>query len=118
MIRQFVCIQCPRGCHLEVDDKTLEVKGNFCPRGEKYGQAEVSNPVRTITSTVKIKGAMYPRCSVRTTSPVSKAKMFEVMEKINQVEIIAPVDVGDIIIKDVCDTGSDVIATKRLEKID
>lgn len=118
MIRQFVCIQCPRGCHLEVNDETLEVKGNFCPRGEKYGQAEVSNPVRTITSTVKIKGAMYPRCSVRTSAPVSKAKMFEVMDEINRIEIIAPVDVGDIIIKDVCHTGVDVIATKRFEKVD
>ena len=117
MIRKFVCIQCPRGCHLEVDDETLEVTGNFCPRGEKYGKAEVTNPVRTITSTVKITGSDIPRCSVRTSAPVPKNKMFDVMKEINKIEIAAPVEVGDVLLADVCHTGADVIATKRLLKM-
>jgi CxxC motif-containing protein len=56
MKKEFVCINCPRGCMLTVDTETLEVKGNSCPRGEAYGKAEVTNPVRTVTSTVKIVG--------------------------------------------------------------
>ena len=117
MIHKFVCIQCPRGCHLEVDDEILTVKGNFCPRGEAYGKAEVTNPIRTVTSTVKVKNAELPRCSVRTASPIPKDKMFLVMDEINKVELEAPVEVGDIVIKNVCDTNVDVIATKRLRRI-
>lgn len=118
MIKKFVCIQCPRGCHLEVDTDTLEVKGNTCPRGEAYGKAEVTNPVRTVTSTVKIKGSDIPRCSVRTASPIPKKLMFEVMKEINKVELQAPVEVGDVVIPNVCNTGVDVIATKKMAKVD
>jgi hypothetical protein len=34
--KEFICINCPRGCHLTVDEK-LNVTGNFCPRGAPMG---------------------------------------------------------------------------------
>ena len=117
MIKNLICIQCPRGCHLEVDTETLKVTGNSCPRGETYGKAEVTNPIRTISSTVKVEGSDISRCSVRTASPVPKRQMFEIMDEINKVTLTAPVEVGQVVIHDVCHTGVDVIATKRLEKI-
>lgn len=117
MIKKFICIQCPRGCHLEVDTETLEVKGNSCPRGEAYGKAEVSHPVRTITSTVRIVGGDIPRCSVRTNKPIPKEKMFDVMKELNKVELMAPVNVGDVVIGNVCGLGADIIVTKKIDKV-
>lgn len=118
MIKKFVCIQCPRGCHLEVDTETLKVTGNSCPRGEAYGRNEVTHPVRTLTSTVRIKGSDIPRCSVRTSSPIPKEKMFEVMRELDKVELEAPVEIGDVVIKNVLGTGSDIIVTKKMSKVD
>ena len=54
-MKELICIVCPRGCHLTVDENNdYAVSGNFCKRGEKYGKAEVTNPVRVVTSTVKV----------------------------------------------------------------
>lgn len=115
-MRELICICCPRGCHLTVDDN-LNVTGNFCPRGEKYGKEEVSNPTRVVTSTVRISNAELAMCPVKTANPIPKGKIFDVMQSINSVMIEAPVHIGDIIIHDVCSTGVDVVSTRNMEKI-
>ena len=82
-MKELICIICPRGCHLSVDEETLAVSGNTCPRGAEYGRSEVSNPVRTVTGSVKACGGLHPMLPVRTDKPVSKAKMFEIMETLH-----------------------------------
>ncbi len=115
-MRELICICCPRGCHLKVDDD-LNVTGNFCPRGAKYGKQEVSNPTRVVTSTVRIDNAELAMCPVKTKEPVSKSKIFDVMKSINNTHIQAPVHIGDVIIANVCGTGVDVVSTRNMEKI-
>ena len=117
MIKNFVCIQCPRGCQLEVDMETLEVKGYTCPRGKEYGRNEVTHPVRTVTSTVKVEGGRIARCSCKTSGAVPKEKIFDVMKEIDSFEGKAPIAIGEVLIHDVASTGIDVIATKAIEKI-
>ena len=56
MVKELICIVCPRGCHLTVDTELEKVTGNTCKRGEIYGLNEVKNPTRIVTSTVKIDG--------------------------------------------------------------
>ena len=34
-MKELICIMCPKGCHLMVDEN-LSVIGNQCPRGIKY----------------------------------------------------------------------------------
>ena len=56
MVKNYTCIVCPMGCSVDVEienDKIIGVKGNTCKRGEEYVKAEITNPVRTITTTVK-----------------------------------------------------------------
>lgn len=118
MIKKFVCIQCPRGCSLEVNTDTMEVTGNSCPRGKTYGINEATHPVRTITSTVKVKGGRIARLSCKTDGQVPKELMTNVMDEINKVEVEAPVEIGTVLIKDVLSTGVNVIATKTVEKKD
>lgn len=116
MIRDLICINCPRGCHLKVDDETLEVTGNFCLRGKNYGISEVTAPKRTITSTVKVVDGTIDRCSIKTAAPIDKNKIFEAMELINKVEVKAPVKMHQVIIENILESGVDVIATKEVEK--
>lgn len=114
-MKELVCIVCPRGCRLKVDEENgYAVSGNSCPRGEVYGKQEVTVPVRTVTSTVRISGGLNPMCPVKTNRPVPKSKMLDVMREIAKVRIQSPVKCGDIIINDVCSTGSDVVATKDM----
>ena len=118
-MHEVICIVCPKGCHLQVtqNEQTGEydVKGATCERGIEYGINEVTNPVRVLTSTVKIAGSNLVRCPVRTDGSVPKAKIFDCMDEINNVQLQAPVQVGDVVIKDIAGTGIDLIATRSIE---
>ncbi len=113
MMRELVCIVCPRGCHMKVDED-LNVTGNFCPRGAAYAKTELTHPTRVVTSTVRLTGGRYPRCPVKTAGPVPKERVADVMAEIARAEIAAPVRVGDTVLEDVCGTGVAVVATREL----
>ena len=111
----IICITCPKGCHLQVDEENgFKVTGNSCPRGAEYGKNELQHPVRTVTSTVKITGAFIPRLPVKTDRPLPKELMFDCMELINGIEVQAPVKVGQILAADVFGTGVNIVAAKTL----
>lgn len=113
--RELTCIQCPIGCQLMVtigDSGEIDVKGNSCPRGAKYGKKEVTNPTRIVTSSVLVTGGEIARASVKTKEDIPKEKIFDIMKEIHEVRIQAPVKMGDVIIRDAAGTGVSVIATK------
>ena len=63
MERKLICVQCPIGCHLTVTyDGVHEpvVTGNTCKNGEIYGKSEVTDPRRTLTTSVRVKGGTIP----------------------------------------------------------
>ena len=112
-IRKLTCIVCPRGCEMEVSlgdtGEVLSVSGNACKRGEIYANDECTHPKRTVTSTVKLEnGRPLP---VKTSAAVPKELVFEVMKEINRATAKNGTRIGDVIIKNVCDSGADVIAT-------
>ena len=111
----LICIVCPRGCHLSVDDD-LNVTGNGCKRGVEYAKRELTHPTRMVTSTVKIEGSIEVRLPVVTKDPIPKEKIFDVMKEINKVSIKAPVKIGDVIIENVLGLNSNIIATRNILK--
>lgn len=112
-MKELICIVCPRGCHLKVDDE-MNVTGNFCPRGAKYAINELTHPTRTLTTTVKTDNKLCPRCPVKSRDALPKELIFKAMEEINKVVISLPVNIGDIVIKNICGTNVDIVATKNL----
>ncbi|AYE34041.1 DUF1667 domain-containing protein [Clostridium septicum] len=114
MIKELICISCPMGCHLKVDTEKKTVEGNTCKRGEVYGLNEVTNPVRVVTSTVKVEGGELPVMPVKTSGAIPKNLNFECMKAINSIIVKAPVKMGDIIIENVLGTGIDVIASRNI----
>ena len=119
--RELTCIGCPMGCMLTVileNGEVTEVTGNTCQKGDIYARKEVVNPTRIVTSTVKVTGGEKERVSVKTASDIPKDKIFEVMKAIDAASISAPVNIGDIVIKDVAGTGVDIVATKKISSID
>ncbi|MGM0507695.1 MAG: DUF1667 domain-containing protein [Fusobacteriota bacterium] len=121
MKKEMICISCPIGCRLTViSDETEEsgyrVEGNICPRGKAYGIKEMTNPTRIIPTTVKIEGALLPRLPVKTEQGVPKEVIFDCMDEINKVEVEAPVKLGDIIIKNILDTGVNIVATRSMKR--
>ncbi|WP_462427809.1 DUF1667 domain-containing protein [Fusobacterium varium] len=114
MEKNMICIVCPLGCHLTVNIETLEVSGNSCPRGEKYGKEELTAPKRVITSTVKIAGGIHNRVPVKTNDSIPKGLNFKCMELLKDIELKSPVKKGDIVIKNIFNTGVDVVVTRDM----
>ncbi len=116
MERELTCIRCPIGCQLtvNVDGEDVSVTGNTCPRGKEYGIKEVSNPTRTVTSSVRVYKGILPLVSVKTKTDIPKGKIFPVMEEIKKVQVKAPIHTGDVIISNVSGTGSDIVATRSV----
>ena len=113
MPTELTCSICPRGCHLTVADD-LTVTGNSCPRGEAYGKQEVTNPTRTITTTVRCDSKILAVCPVKTKDPVAKSKIFDVMKIVNETSIKVPVHIGDVVVSNIADTGVDLVATREI----
>lgn len=115
MIKNIVCVACPMGCPITVQLSDCggiqEVTGNTCPRGKAYAITECTAPTRMLTSTVKVKVGRTNMVPVKTSQPIPKGMMFDIMKEINKAEVDSPVALGQIIIKDVLGTGADIIAT-------
>ena len=115
---KLVCINCPRGCNLEVENINGEIKvtGNSCPRGEQYAINEMTNPLRTVTTTIAIDSMVYDRLPVITSSPVPKAKIMDVCKALKGVEAKAPIKMGDVIVENILGLDVNIIASKSIEK--
>lgn len=112
---ELICITCPKGCHLNVDEENgFAVTGNRCPRGAEYGKNKLQHPVRTVTSTVRIRGAYLPRLPVKTDRPLAKEKMFDCMALLNTITATAPVQIGDVLAADILGTDVNIVATKTM----
>lgn len=113
---KMICINCPRGCELEVERDTrgdATVSGNACPRGEEYGRSELLHPTRMVTGLVRIAGMRKP-LPVKTRKAVPKDKINDVLFAMHQTTVQPPLSIGDVVIPDVAGTGVDVVATANL----
>ncbi len=112
------CIVCPMGCHLEAEvsdnGEILSVSGNTCKRGEAYMRDELTDPRRTLTSTVKLISAHDRYLPVKTTGAISKGRLFEAMDFLKTVTVTAPVTRGDVIFADFLGEGVDLVAGKTV----
>ena len=113
-MKEFTCIICPRGCHLVVDDN-MNVTGNTCPRGKEYAISELTNPVRTITSSVRVSNREDLLVSVKTSGSIPKGKIFEVMDEINKLSVEAPTHIGDVVKENILGLGVDILVTKNID---
>jgi CxxC motif-containing protein len=113
MNKEMICIVCPVGCHLSVDEHH-HVTGNKCPRGEAYAIKEATDPRRVLTSSVKTVYPHMPRLSVKSKEPIPKDQIFKAMNALSHILVSDAVTTGDVIIHNVLDTGIDIISTKTI----
>lgn len=120
-ITNYLCIGCPLGCRLEVDEAedghVVEVRGFSCKRGNEYALQEHAAPHRTVTTTIQIEGGLYPRLPVRTNSPVSKTQVTAICQALRTVKVLAPIQRGTVILPNVLNTGVDIIASRTMAAV-
>jgi CxxC motif-containing protein len=118
--KEITCIVCPIGCKILVktDGKKFELlDGNKCKQGIEYARSEALDPRRVLTSSVLVEDGVWSLVSVKTNEPVPKEKVFDVLKQIQRTKVSAPVKIGQIIIKNVANTSTNVVATKSIERL-
>ena len=129
-MRELVCIVCPVGCSLTVQESNagnagaaLEITGNRCPRGLSYAQEEIREPKRTLTATCAVvlgkdaeKRSLYAprRVPVKTSAPCPKEKIPALLAEVYRTKVALPVKLGDVIIADWNGDGIDIVATRTI----
>lgn len=114
--RVITCMGCPMGCRLRVTldgGHVTAVDGAECGRGAVYARQECVCPARMVSSLARVCGRRAP-VSVKTARPIPKEAIFEVMREIHGLRLVPPVRLGDVVIRDVCGTGVDVVATMEV----
>ena len=115
-MKEFNCIGCPRGCLLHVEEENGEftVTGNSCDNGRKFAISEMTEPKRTICSTVRTVFADVPVLPVKVSADIPKDRIFDVMREINSVVLTQRISGGDTVIENVLGLGVDVISTSNV----
>jgi CxxC motif-containing protein len=117
--RSLICITCPMGCRLDLlfdpeQGRVLEIEGNGCRRARSYAEKELTHPTRMVTTTVRVRGGMWPMVPVHTAEPVPKSAIFSLLQELRQVRVQAPVRCGQVVLANGAGTGVDVLASRDL----
>jgi CxxC motif-containing protein len=116
--KEILCIVCPNGCRLRIAESAagegFTVSGNQCKRGVDFAEAEITNPTRTLTTTVRTSFPGVPVLPVRTAGEIPKGKISEVMNVINAITVDRPLGIGDAVVKDILGLGVNIIATSNI----
>ena len=115
--KKVICVICPNSCEIvvkQMPDGSLLMEGQGCKRGEQYASDEFLAPKRTLATTVRIHEALIPLLPVRTSVPVPKEKLNEILDLLASIEVTAPINCGDVIVESVLGLESNVIATRTL----
>jgi len=118
-VKNIICIRCPRGCKVAIKSKNNKIQsitGNACPLGIEYAREEFIDPKRILPTTVKVINGELPLVPVKTEKGIPKDLLFEAMKEIAELEVKAPVKIGQVIIKNLIGTGVRLIATRNINR--
>jgi len=119
---EYLCIGCPLGCRLEVDEDPagdiVEIRGFSCRKGKTFAEREHTDPRRMITTTVGVTGGLWARLPVHATEEMPKNLLWDVIDALRRVTVTAPVTVGDVIVPRILGTEVDVVASRDMPAAD
>ena len=117
MTKNIICVACPMGCGITVEiaenGEIVSVTGNTCKRGDAYARTECTNPVRSLTTTVKVEGGATPVVPCKSAGAVPKDKIIDCAVALRGITAKAPVKIGDILAENILGTGIDIVATNH-----
>jgi CxxC motif-containing protein len=115
-VKELICITCPKGCVATAwkEKGAVKIEGKICKKGNAYIRQEYIEPKRVLTSTVVVERSPVKRLPVRTREAIPKKKLFMAMNQLAEIRVKPPLKMGDVIISNLLNTGTDVIACDDL----
>ena len=116
MTKELVCIVCPRSCRMTITSEgdELVVTGNTCKRGKEFAINEMTDPRRTVCTTVRTPSV--PVLPVRVSGAIPKNKIFDLMREVNRITVSKRIGREEVVVPNILDLGVDLIATSNILK--
>lgn len=126
--KEMICIVCPNGCRIKASmgrceenvaalgDAEITVTGNKCIRGREFAVKEMTNPVRSLSTTVRTDSEEFPVLPVKLSAEIPKDRILDMMQEINKIKVTGPVRPGTVLAKNLLGLGADLIAAAGTEK--
>ena len=110
MTKELVCIVCPRSCRMTItsDGDELVVTGNTCKRGKEFAVSEMTDPRRTVCTTVR---TAFPSVPV-----LPKNRIFDLMHEVNRITVSKRLGREEVVVPNILNLGVDLIATSNILK--
>ena len=82
----------------------------------KYNRGEINMSSKDVfTSLVRVRGNQnYRIVSVKSNKSIEKCLWIEFSKVLSRIYVSTPINIGDIICKNIMNTGIDIICTKRI----
>lgn len=78
---------------------------------------DLYNKERIFTTLVRIKGAKCNVVPVKSSKPIHKDLWIDCSKALSRLYVGAPIKIGDIVCKNILNTGVNIICTKNVDKI-
>jgi len=117
--KHFVCVVCPIGCEIDVvhdGSRIVSMDGSKCEKSQEFISQELIEPMRILTTTVRIQGSRWVVIPVRTDKAVPKRLFPRIMKQLKRIKLQAPVSMLDVVVRDVLDTGANIVATRTMPR--
>ena len=117
--KHFVCVVCPIGCEIDVvheGSNIISMEGNKCEKSAEFVSQELIEPMRILTTTVRIQGSRWAVVPVRTDRAVPRRLFPRIMKRLRLVELQAPVSMLDVVLRDILHTGANIVATRSMPR--
>jgi len=112
----IICVACPQGCRLEARRSGGEilVSNEGCKRGREYAVNEINDPRRMVATTLQVRGGLHPLVPVHTARPFPKGKIRALLAALREIQIQAPVRLGQVVQPDALGSGIDILASRDM----
>jgi CxxC motif-containing protein len=119
MVGQVICNLCDKRCVIDIhkDEENYLYEGSLCDKGVEYGQEYMKNSSKIFTSVVRIKG--NANCNVvplKSSKPLDMSLWMECSKALGRIYVGLPIKIGDVICKNIVNSGVDIICTKNVDK--
>jgi CxxC motif-containing protein len=117
--KHFTCVTCPVGCEVDVelrDGNIVSMKGNRCDKVKEFVLQELKEPVRVLTTTVRIEGAKWAMLPVRTDKTIPKRLFLQAIGELASINLKAPVHMSEVIVRDIAGSGANIVATRTMKR--
>ncbi|MCJ7696122.1 MAG: DUF1667 domain-containing protein [Anaerolineaceae bacterium] len=117
---ELICVTCPKGCTLKIlheGNQVIEILESGCKRGKEYAICELTDPRRMVASSVRVKKGLHPLVPVFTASAFPKPLIPQLAKELRQIELIAPVQINQVVLANALGSGIDILASRDMPVI-